>query len=81
MRNNSKKDILERVKDSSLDLNNCVISSDMELRDKMELMLEVAKKVKNIFEDINDLSLFLKIFSATSDYGKENSKTKRNVKE
>ena len=62
MRINSKLEILERASDS-LDLSKHLVKSDDDIKNKMENMLEIAKKVRSLFESVNDFNLFLKMFS------------------
>ena len=61
--NNSKQLILGSVQNSTFDLENDKIKKDEDLKTKMNQMLEVADKVKNIFESIDDFNLFLSIIN------------------
>lgn len=76
MKVNSKSIILGRVKDSSFDLENDKIKKDDDLKTKMNQMIDVADKVKNIFESLDDFNLFLSIINKL-----DKSFTKNNNKE
>lgn len=81
MRINSKSQILERVANSSLDLSNHLIKSDDDIKKKMDNMLEIAKKVRGLFESVNDFNLFMKMFSIGDFNSEKHQKNKKKLEE
>lgn len=80
MRINSKLQILERASDS-LDLSNHLIKSDDDIKKKMDNMLEIAKKVKGLFESVHDFNLFMKMFSIGDFNSEKHQKNKKKFEE
>ena len=81
MRINSKSQILERVANSSLDLSNHLIKSDDDIKKKMDNMLEIAKKVRGLFESVHDFNLFMKMFSIGDFNSEKHQKNKKKLEE
>ena len=81
MRINSKSQILERVADSSLDLSKNLIKSDDDIKKKMDNMLEIAKKVRGLFESVHDFNLFMKMFSIGDFNSEKHQKNKKKLEE
>lgn len=77
IQNNSKEEILGRVISSTFNLEKDKIKKDEDLKTKMNQMLDIAEKVKDVFESVDDFNLFLSIINKLDKSYKKEKKSQK----